>query len=124
MWLSGTVAPLARVSAARNANGRRERKTCGPAPAGMRGTPLTLAAFVRHACTSGWKPNAYLAARGPRTRIGMRKSELSQERGEAACRLAADLCNRGHSWALYRLERRVDGNLMRVSFSGILAQSG
>jgi hypothetical protein len=61
----------ARASDVRSAAGHRVRKTSGLASAATLGTLSTLAVSAPHACTSGLKRSASLAANGRHIRIGM-----------------------------------------------------
>jgi hypothetical protein len=77
---------MAHASAARSAAGRRAKRTNGSAHAATSGTRSILAGFALPAFTSGLRRNAYLAADGRRTRIGMpprENDDLSNECREA-----------------------------------------
>jgi hypothetical protein len=60
--------------------GRRARTTAGFAPAAMDGTPSIREECARSVSTGGRKPNAFRAASGHCTRIGITINEFRKKR--------------------------------------------
>ena len=66
---------------ARFVDGRRARTTAGFAPAAMNGTPSTREEYARPVSISGRRLNAFRAATGHRTRIGITINEQEVAKG-------------------------------------------